>query len=97
MTTTSARVLGEATVQELREAVRGEIVTPRDSGYAEASQIWNGAHDGRPALVVRCSGAAERASRSLGVVLTAFDPNSASSSPAQRGDPRSRNVAKHPR
>src|SRR5271169_330679 len=55
-----APVLGEATVQELREAVRGEIVTPSDPGYAEACRIWNGAHDGhRPALIVRCTGAAD--------------------------------------
>ena len=60
MSQTIAPVLGEATVQELREAVRGEIVTPADAGYAEACRIWNGAHDGRrPALVVRCTGAAD--------------------------------------
>jgi len=60
MSETIAPVLGEATVQELREAVRGEIVTPGDDGYAEACRIWNGAHDGRrPALVVRCTGAAD--------------------------------------
>jgi hypothetical protein len=57
---TIATVLGEATVQELREAVRGEVVTPADDGYAESSTIWNGAHDGHsPALVVRCTGAAD--------------------------------------
>ncbi len=51
---------GEATVQELREAVRGAIVTPADEGYAEAARVWNGEHDARmPALVVRCSGAAD--------------------------------------
>jgi FAD/FMN-containing dehydrogenase len=60
MSHTIAPVLGEATVQELREAVHGEIVTPADDGYAEVCRIWNGAHDGhRPALVVRCSGAAD--------------------------------------
>ena len=60
MSQTIAPVLGEATVQELREAVRGEVVTPADPGYAEACRIWNGAHDGRrPALVVRCTGAAD--------------------------------------
>src|SRR6266542_35192 len=60
MSPTIPSVLGEATDKELREAVRGEIVTPADSGYAEASRIWNGAHDGRrPALVVRCTGAAD--------------------------------------
>jgi FAD/FMN-containing dehydrogenase len=53
-------VLGEATVQELREAVRGRIVTPGDDGYGEASRIWNGAHDGSmPALIVQCAGAAD--------------------------------------
>ena len=60
MSQLTARVLGEATVQELRESVRGEIVTPADEGYAEAARIWNGEHDGhRPALVVRCTGAAD--------------------------------------
>ena len=57
---TIAPVLGEATVQDLREAVRGEIVIPGDDGYADACRVWNGAHDGRrPALVVRCTGAAD--------------------------------------
>src|SRR4051794_33071320 len=59
MSIISARALGEATVQELREAVRGDVVTPSDAGYAEASRIWNGEHEGRPALVVRCTGAAD--------------------------------------
>jgi FAD/FMN-containing dehydrogenase len=60
MSQTIAPVLGEATIQELREAVRGQIFTPSDEGYAEASRVWNGAHDGRrPALVVQCSGAAD--------------------------------------
>src|SRR5437762_11147731 len=53
-------VLGEATLQELRDAVQGQVVTPGDEGYEEASRIWNGDHDGRrPALVVRCTGAAD--------------------------------------
>ena len=60
MSQTITRVLGEATVQELREAVRGEVLTPDDDGYAEARRIWNGAHDGRrPAVIVRCTGAAD--------------------------------------
>ena len=60
MTQTIGPVLGEATVQELREAVRGNVVTPADAGYVEASHAWNGAYDGRrPALIVRCTGAAD--------------------------------------
>ena len=60
MSQTIAPILGEATVQELREAIRGEVVTPADQGYTDACRIWNGAHDGRrPALVVRCTGAAD--------------------------------------
>jgi FAD/FMN-containing dehydrogenase len=60
MSHTIAPVSGEATVEELREAVRGAIVTPGDDGYAEACRIWNGAYDDRrPALVVRCTGAAD--------------------------------------
>ena len=60
MTQTIGPVLGEATVQELREAVRGDVITPADDAYADACRIWNGAHDGHtPALVVRCAGAAD--------------------------------------
>ena len=60
MTQTIGPVLGEATVQELREAVRGNVVTPADAGYVEASHAWNGAYDGRrPALIVQCTGAAD--------------------------------------
>ena len=55
-----APVLGEATLQELRDGVRGEILTAGDDGYAEACRIWNGAHDARrPAVIVRCAGAAD--------------------------------------
>ncbi len=60
MNQTITPVLGEATIQELREAVRGEIVTPADTSYQEACRVWNGAHDGRrPMLVVRCTGPAD--------------------------------------
>ena len=37
MSQTIAPVLGEATIQELREAVRGEILTASDEGYVEAA------------------------------------------------------------
>jgi FAD/FMN-containing dehydrogenase len=60
MSSTISPVLGEATVQDLREAIRGEVVMPGDGGYAEAAQVWNGAHDDqRPAIIVRCAGTAD--------------------------------------
>jgi len=60
MSATISPVIGEATVQELREAVRGEVVTPDDDGYGEACRAWNGMFDDRrPALIVRCRGAAD--------------------------------------
>jgi FAD/FMN-containing dehydrogenase len=59
MTMTSMRVLGEATLQELRDAVRGDVVTARDAEYDEARAVWNGAHDARPAVIVRCTGVAD--------------------------------------
>ncbi|HUH81455.1 MAG TPA: FAD-binding oxidoreductase [Solirubrobacteraceae bacterium] len=56
MTTT----LGEATVQELREAIRGEVLRPGEDGYLEAARVWNGVYDERrPAVIVRCSGTAD--------------------------------------
>jgi FAD/FMN-containing dehydrogenase len=60
MSTTIAPVLGEATVQELRESIHGRVLRPDDDGYAEACRIWNGAFDERrPAVIVTCSGAAD--------------------------------------
>ena len=51
--------LGEATLGELAQALRGELIRPDDPGYEQARSIWNGAHDRRPALVVRCEGVAD--------------------------------------
>ena len=60
MSATVSPVIGEASVQELREAVRGEVFAPGDEGYEEACHIWNGMFDGRrPAVIVRCAGVAD--------------------------------------
>ena len=42
MSTTITPVLGEATVQELRESIHGGVLRPDDDGYLEACRIWNG-------------------------------------------------------
>ncbi len=60
MSYTITPVLGEATIQELRESLQGDIVLPGEDAYAEAARIWNGAHDGhRPALIVQCQAVAD--------------------------------------
>jgi hypothetical protein len=60
----AAELVTEPTVdQEALEAfvagVRGDVLRPRDDGYDEARAIWNGLIDRRPALLVRCTGAAD--------------------------------------
>jgi len=52
-------LLGDATVRELEETLRGRLVQPDDPDYDEARAIWNAAHDKRPALIVRCAGTSD--------------------------------------
>jgi FAD/FMN-containing dehydrogenase len=42
----------DAAIEELREQVRGPVVTPEDDGYDEAREVYNAMHDRRPAVVV---------------------------------------------
>src|SRR4051812_49672304 len=56
---TSSQVLGEATLGELEQGLRGQLVRPEGDGYDQARAIWNGAHDRRPAVIVRCAGVAD--------------------------------------
>src|SRR5437868_7869773 len=52
--------LGEATLQDLRESVRGRVIAAGDDGYTDACAIWNGMYDGRrPVVIVRCAGTAD--------------------------------------
>ena len=47
--------LQDGTVDALRDAVGGQVITPADAGYDEARKVWNGMVDRHPALVVRCA------------------------------------------
>ncbi|HEY8477123.1 MAG TPA: FAD-binding oxidoreductase, partial [Chloroflexota bacterium] len=49
-----APMLGEATLQELRASLQGDLIRPGDPGYDNARAVWNGMIDKRPALIVRC-------------------------------------------
>ncbi|MGE5858473.1 MAG: FAD-binding oxidoreductase [Solirubrobacterales bacterium] len=51
--------LGTATLNELEQELQGALIRPEDAGYDEARAIWNGSHDKRPALIVRCAGVAD--------------------------------------
>lgn len=46
-------------IGDLRARVRGQVLTAGEEGYEQARRIWNGAFDRRPALIVRCAGAAD--------------------------------------
>jgi FAD/FMN-containing dehydrogenase len=52
-------VIGDATIGELAAAVRGRVIRRGDEEYDEARAVWNGSHDRRPALIVKCAGAAD--------------------------------------
>jgi FAD/FMN-containing dehydrogenase len=67
--------LNDSDIDGLRRAVRGELILPGEARYDEARRVWNGNVDRRPALVVRCLGAADvqqavNFARSYGVLVS---------------------------
>jgi len=52
-------MIAESTVQQLRSSLRGQSFCPGEPGYDEARTIPNAMIDRRPAIVARCSGAAD--------------------------------------
>src|SRR6266511_4663820 len=56
---TADAMLDADTVQGFSERVRGPVLRAGDPGYDDARAIWNGLIDRRPALIVRCTGAAD--------------------------------------
>ena len=51
--------LPEKVIEDFRANLGGQLITADDHEYEEVRQIWNGMHDKRPALIARCSGAAD--------------------------------------
>ena len=51
--------MSELTLDQLRERVRGEIITQDDEQYDEARKVYNAMIDRRPALVVRAADAGD--------------------------------------
>jgi FAD/FMN-containing dehydrogenase len=46
-------------IDEFKGTLRGDVLLPGDPDYDQARQIWNAMIDKRPALIVRCAGAAD--------------------------------------
>ena len=60
MTTTGEEmILEEATIQQFKTSLRGALLCPGNDGYDAARQVFNAMVDKRPALIVRCAGAAD--------------------------------------
>jgi hypothetical protein len=52
---TTSPPLSERAVDALAAVVRGRVVRPGDPTFAEHRNVWNGAIDRRPAVIVRCA------------------------------------------
>jgi FAD/FMN-containing dehydrogenase len=54
--------MSTVTIDEIdgfRSTLRGKLLQPGDSDYDESRKIWNAMIDRRPAMIVRCAGAAD--------------------------------------
>lgn len=49
----------QSILEQFSTSLRGQLITPDDENYDSARQVWNGMIDRRPALIVRCKGAAD--------------------------------------
>jgi FAD/FMN-containing dehydrogenase len=56
---TTSVAVPQAAVEQLAEAMRGEVIHPDSPGYDEARAVWNGMFDKRPAVIAKCAGVAD--------------------------------------
>src|SRR5438045_379427 len=56
---TTRRAPDETTMRELQAGLRGDLLRPGDAGYDVARTVFNGMIDRQPAMIARCSGAAD--------------------------------------
>jgi FAD/FMN-containing dehydrogenase len=55
----SGRDIASEAVEQLRSGLRGTLLAPGAPGYDESRTIWNAMIDRRPALIARCTSAAD--------------------------------------
>ncbi len=55
----TSNALDEHAIAALGERLRGQLLRPEELGYDPARQIWNAMIDRRPALIARCTSAAD--------------------------------------
>ena len=51
--------MGTFTMEQLRERVRGGVITADDDGYDQARRVYNAMIDRRPRVVIRCVNAGD--------------------------------------
>jgi FAD/FMN-containing dehydrogenase len=49
------RTIQNETLQDFKERLHGELISPGDEGYEHGRRVWNGMIDRYPALIVRCT------------------------------------------
>ncbi len=52
-------LLRGSSIEALAASLSGDLLLPGNEGYEQARHIWNGMFDKRPALIARCTGAAD--------------------------------------
>ena len=72
--TMPSTTLVDADIDRLRAQLRGEVILPGDTAYEAARPLWNGMVDKRPAVIARCTDAADvaeaiRYARRAGLVI----------------------------
>ena len=51
--------MGTFTMEQLRDRVRGVVITADDDGYDQARRVYNAMIDRRPRVVIRCANAGD--------------------------------------
>ena len=59
VTSTTGKVIKEEDLRDFTALLRGQLIRRGDNGYDVARRVWNGMIDKHPALIARCTGAAD--------------------------------------